>query len=101
MYRLYLRPLCYNQNFMNTKRLKSVDLFCGCGGMSLGFQNAGFNIAASFDNWLPAIEVYSARSRRSSAWSWQSKCHRCNSWPEAVNDQDRIESLLNRYVDMI
>jgi len=26
--------------------------------MSLGFQNAGFNIACAFDNWLPAVKVY-------------------------------------------
>lgn len=38
--------------------MKIVDLFSGCGGMSLGFQNAGFEVAAAFDNWLPAIEVY-------------------------------------------
>ena len=35
-----------------------VDLFCGCGGMSLGFQNAGFRIVAAFDNWQPALTVY-------------------------------------------
>ena len=38
--------------------LRTVDLFSGCGGMSLGFQNAGFDVAAAFDNWDPAIEVY-------------------------------------------
>ncbi|WP_018479347.1 DNA cytosine methyltransferase, partial [Pontibacter roseus] len=37
---------------------KVVDLFAGCGGMSLGFQNAGYTIEAAFDNWAPAIEVY-------------------------------------------
>jgi len=31
--------------------LKTVDLFSGCGGMSLGFQNAGYDIVAAFDNW--------------------------------------------------
>ena len=31
--------------------IKCVDLFCGCGGMSLGFQKAGFNIVAGIDNW--------------------------------------------------
>ena len=40
--------------------LKGVDLFCGCGGMSRGFENAGFNIIAGFDNWKPAIRVYEA-----------------------------------------
>jgi DNA (cytosine-5)-methyltransferase 1 len=38
--------------------MRTVDLFAGCGGMSLGFQNAGFNIVAAFDYWYPAIEVY-------------------------------------------
>ena len=36
-----------------------LDLFAGCGGMSLGFQMAGFNVLAGFDNWTPAIETYS------------------------------------------
>ncbi|MCT1563578.1 MAG: DNA cytosine methyltransferase [Mixta calida] len=37
-----------------------VDLFSGCGGMSLGFQQAGFDVVAAFDNWDPAIEMYKA-----------------------------------------
>lgn len=36
-----------------------VDLFCGCGGMSLGFELAGNNVLAGFDNWDKAIQVYS------------------------------------------
>ncbi len=38
--------------------MKLVDLFSGCGGMSLGFQNAGFDVIAAFDNWDPAINIY-------------------------------------------
>ena len=38
--------------------MRTIDLFCGCGGMSLGFQNAGFDIIAAYDNWARAIEVY-------------------------------------------
>lgn len=38
--------------------MNAVDLFCGCGGLSLGFQQAGYNILAAFDNWDEAIEVY-------------------------------------------
>jgi DNA (cytosine-5)-methyltransferase 1 len=37
---------------------RTLDLFCGCGGMSLGFQNAGFELVAAFDNWKPALDTY-------------------------------------------
>lgn len=40
------------------KQIKLVDLFSGCGGMSLGFQNAGFTIVSAYDNWQPAVDVY-------------------------------------------
>lgn len=39
--------------------VRTVDLFAGCGGMSLGFLNAGFQVVAAYDNWDPAIDVYS------------------------------------------
>lgn len=38
--------------------MRVVDLFCGCGGLSLGFQNAGFEIVAAFDKWPAALAVY-------------------------------------------
>lgn len=38
--------------------MRVVDLFCGCGGLSLGFQQAGFDVVAAFDNWDDAIAVY-------------------------------------------
>jgi DNA (cytosine-5)-methyltransferase 1 len=40
--------------------MNTIDLFAGCGGLSLGFQNAGYKIKAAFDNWQPAIDVYRA-----------------------------------------
>lgn len=40
--------------------MKCIDLFSGCGGLSLGFEQAGFEIAAAFEYWEPAIEVYKA-----------------------------------------
>ena len=43
---------------MQIVHMKTIDLFSGCGGMSLGFQNMGFDIVAAYDNWEPAIEVY-------------------------------------------
>jgi DNA (cytosine-5)-methyltransferase 1 len=38
--------------------MKIVDLFAGCGGLSLGFQNAGFDVVAAYDFWQPAVNVY-------------------------------------------
>lgn len=38
--------------------MKCIDLFAGCGGMSLGFLLAGFDILAAFDNWDEAINIY-------------------------------------------
>jgi DNA (cytosine-5)-methyltransferase 1 len=38
--------------------MRTVDLFAGCGGLSLGFQQAGFELVAAFDNWKPAIDIY-------------------------------------------
>lgn len=40
--------------------MKTIDLFCGCGGMSLGFELAGNEVQAGFDCWDKALEVYQA-----------------------------------------
>jgi DNA (cytosine-5)-methyltransferase 1 len=40
--------------------LKAVDLFCGVGGLSMGFQAAGVEITAGYDNWDKAIAIYNA-----------------------------------------
>lgn len=37
-----------------------VDLFAGCGGLSLGFQNQGYNVVAAFEYWDAAVKCYSA-----------------------------------------
>lgn len=38
----------------------AVDLFAGCGGLSKGFESAGFCVAAAFENWDVAADCYEA-----------------------------------------
>lgn len=35
-----------------------IDLFCGCGGLSKGFEDAGFEGLLAIDHWQPAVDTY-------------------------------------------
>jgi DNA (cytosine-5)-methyltransferase 1 len=50
---LNLQKLSIREN-----KLKVLDLFCGCGGMSKGLEDAGLEIIAGIDIWDKAIESY-------------------------------------------
>lgn len=45
---------------MRRSRPTSIDLFCGAGGMTLGFEQAGFDVLAAFD--LEAFNVATQKS---------------------------------------
>jgi DNA (cytosine-5)-methyltransferase 1 len=36
---------------------ETVDLFCGAGGLSLGFQSAGLSVCTHLDSWAAAVET--------------------------------------------
>jgi DNA (cytosine-5)-methyltransferase 1 len=38
--------------------MRVIDLFAGCGGMSKGFENAGFETVAAFEFWDMAADCY-------------------------------------------
>ena len=40
------------------KKYSVLDLFCGCGGLSLGFEMAGFEVKLAIDNWEDALVTY-------------------------------------------
>lgn len=44
---------------MANKKYTFIDLFAGCGGLSLGFEMAGFTGVLAIDNWKDALITYS------------------------------------------
>ncbi len=51
-------PIVTKGFLTNEKKPLVVELFCGCGGTSLGFEMAGFEIALGCDIHQPSIETY-------------------------------------------
>ena len=43
---------------MKTGSLNVIDIFCGAGGLSLGFEMAGFNVLLGIDNDVECIKTY-------------------------------------------
>lgn len=49
----------FSQSELTCKRKYNlVDLFCGCGGFSLGFSQAGFDVKMGIDIWSDALITY-------------------------------------------
>lgn len=40
------------------KKPTVVDLFSGCGGLSYGFERAGFDVLVGVDNWEPSLRTF-------------------------------------------
>lgn len=51
----------------NPKTYNVLDLFCGCGGLSLGFEFSGYNIIAGIDVWEDALDTYNYNHKKSKA----------------------------------
>jgi len=37
---------------------KVLDLFCGCGGLSHGFIEVGYEVVAGIDHWQDALDTF-------------------------------------------
>ena len=45
--------------------MRLLDLFCGCGGISFGFELAGFTISGGIDNDKDSIETFENNFKKS------------------------------------
>ena len=42
------------------EKLNVIDVFCGAGGFSYGFENVGYSVLLGIDAWKPAIRTFSS-----------------------------------------
>ena len=62
---------------MNKNSIKVIDLFCGAGGFSEGFRQAGFEIILGVDSWGDAIKSYRGNQN-------------CDGWEREIEDIDLL-----------
>lgn len=48
---------------MSNNQKTVIDLFCGCGGLSYGFIEAGYNVVLGIDHWKDAIITFESNHK--------------------------------------
>lgn len=51
------------------RRFNVIDLFCGCGGFSKGFEEAGYKICFGIDMWSDAVVTYQKNFPEAFVWN--------------------------------
>lgn len=74
------------------KMLNVIDLFCGCGGLSDGFRQAGFNMVGGIDINEAAVKTYNQNFHNSNGI--------CRDISE-MTDDDIVDYVNNESIDVI
>ncbi len=78
---------------MGGKKYNIIDLFCGCGGLSKGFEMAGYNVILGVDNNAPALQTFEKNHKGSVG---------LNADLSSEETFDTIEKIVNgRSIDVI
>ena len=59
-------PKIFKKDIDNSNPYTVVDLFCGAGGASYGFQSAGFNVVLGIDHLIPALKTFQENHKNAS-----------------------------------
>lgn len=78
---------------MKTKKYNVIDLFCGAGGLSYGFEDAGCNVILGIDNDKLALKTFIANHKNA-------KCLCCDI--SQINYANEIKNVIgNTKIDLI
>ena len=58
----------------DSKKKSIIDVFCGCGGLSLGFENAGYDLKLAVDNDSASLETFILNRK----WLSEEKVKNCD-----------------------
>lgn len=60
------KPKLYKKDLDKSNPYTVVDLFCGAGGASFGFERAGFNVVLGIDHLVPALDTFRENHKNTS-----------------------------------
>ncbi len=77
---------------MKKNKINIIDLFCGCGGLSYGFQMAGCNVLLGIDNWKDSLKTFKCNHKDSEIFYGDI---------EKMNKKNILDIIGNKKIDVI
>lgn len=73
--------------------MKIIDLFCGIGGLSLGFEQAGFEVVSAVDMWADAVKTYNHNRKEKVAEVISVEDYNVNRLPSIIS-KEKITGII-------